>query len=130
MVVGGLLLSSKRNKVLNLVVASPRGKGCCCSCCGSGKSTFDLVGEINSGTEEKSSPRSAGESSGLAVIVDDERKRIRNEEWEEIGGKGFMMKNILKSINVTNGKGAQLYIPLVKLLYKRNSKTYDVSTVR
>lgn len=91
--VGSSFLSSKRKKVLELVVASSRGKSCRCSCCGSRKSTFGVVGERNSGSG--SEEKSAGGGSGLAGVLDDERKKTRNEEWKDIGRKGFMIKDIL-----------------------------------
>lgn len=50
----------------------------------------------------------------MAGALDDERKKTRNEEWEDIGRKDFMIKVILKSVNVTNGKVPSLYIPLDK----------------
>lgn len=111
---GSSFLPSKRKRVLELVVASSRGKGCCCPCCGIRKSAFGVVNERNSGSEEKSSWGFAGGGSGLAGVIDDERKKTRNKEWEDIGRKDFMIKVVLKSVNVTNGKVPSLYIPLVK----------------
>lgn len=50
----------------------------------------------------------------MAGVLDNERKKTRKEEWEDIGRKVFMIEDILKSANVTNGKLPTWYITLVK----------------